>query len=97
MLWLSPDVQYAHYVKEDDQKNDQRYHSEHDSEHESAHDSEYDSEYERTSLASLSLNDGAHKSLYYKEARWNEIFNLRWSVLIYNLSSRSSTNLYYSP
>ena len=81
VLWLSPDVQYAHYVKEDDQKGGQKAYQK--------DDSDYDSEHEWPSLASLFLHDGGHK-LNYKQAQWDAIFKeAESSVLIHILSSRS--------
>ena len=94
VLWLSPEVQYAYYVKEDGQNDDQNDDQEDNSEDNSENDSVYASEHEWSSLASLSLHDGAHQSVHkeahYKQAQWDAIFKkAESSVLIYNLSIRS--------
>ena len=93
MLWLSPDVQYAHYVKGDDQKDAQNDAQDDDQED----DSVYDSEHDWPLFAALSIHDVAHKSSH-KEAHWYEsLRKVGMSVLICNLSSRPYTDLYYSP
>ena len=92
MLWLSPDVQYARSMKEDDQKDDQGDDSQSDSQSELQSDSDND----WPSLAALSLHDGANESLP-KETDWYKSLEKAGpSVLIYTPSSRSWTDLCYS-